>query len=177
MKSNNIVIIIIAALVLYAATVSTINLVKHKKIAYIESGKMMEKYPTAVKARAELTKKTDEWKKNISTLEAELTEMNKVMMEQGTQWDKQKLLNKQEEFNKKQQDYARYTRAISEKAQQKEQEIFTPVYNEINANLKKFGEKKGYSIIFGTLSGGNILYANDGEDITEEFINYVKELE
>jgi hypothetical protein len=39
--------------------------------------------------------------------------------------------------------------------------------------MKSFGKERGYDIIFGTVSGGNILYGEDAVNITNEFLKYI----
>ena len=91
--------------------------------------------------------------------------------------DKKALVQKQEVFKKKQIDYARYSKAINEKAMKLEQEIFQPVYDKLNLAIKEFGNEKGYSIILGTMDGGNILYAENSSNITNNFLEYASEKE
>ena len=118
--------------------------------------------------------KTAEWKKNIQTLEEELTKLNKEMLENGSRWSKQELQSKEDFMKQKQKDYNKYVRAIQEKANQTEGDLLKPVYSEINSKIEAFGKDKGYDIILGTISGGNILYAHKSKDLTDEFIEYTK---
>jgi len=118
--------------------------------------------------------KANEWKKNIQTLEDELTKLNKDMMENGIRWSKQELQEKEAIMKQKQVDYNRYRRAIEEKANQTEMELMKPVYSDINAKIENFGKDKDYDIILGTVAGGNILYANKSKDLTDEFIEYAR---
>jgi outer membrane protein len=171
---NKILIGIAGLLIIYAATLTTITFLKTPKIGYIESSVMMEKYQGAQKAREEMNTKSEEWKKNIQTLETELNQLNQEMVKDAGRWSRATLAQKQEKMQQKQQEYGRYSRAINEKAQQLEKELFTPVYNELNAKLTDFGKAKGYDIIFGTISGGNILYGDTAADVTEKFLEYIR---
>ncbi len=171
---NKIIIGIAAVLIIYAAVIGTLTYFKTSKIAYVDSSILMEKYPAAQKAREEMNKKSEEWRKNIQTLETELNELNQEMVQNASKWSRVTLQQKQEKMQQKQQEYARYSRAINEKAQQLQNELFQPVYTELNAKLSEYGKAKGYDIIFGTVSGGNIVYADKATDLTDKFLEYVQ---
>jgi Skp family chaperone for outer membrane proteins len=134
----------------------------------------MEKYQGAQKAREEINTKSEEWKKNIQTMETELTQLNQEIVQNVSKWSHTILQQKQENMQRKQAEYSRYGREANEKAQQLQNELFTPVYTELNAKLTEFGKAKGYDIIFGTLSGGSILYGDKAVNITEKFLEYVQ---
>ena len=172
--SKKILSVIISVLFLYTLVLSTINYFPKPKIGYLNSALLVEKYSGAQKAKAELDKKTSEWKKNIQTLEEELNNLNKEMLANGSKWTKQQMVDKQKIMKSKQEDYNRYLRAITDKAKQTENELLTPVYNEINSKIENYGKDKGYDLILGTLSGGNILYGNKAVDLTDDFLEYTK---
>ncbi|RMF60083.1 MAG: OmpH family outer membrane protein [Calditrichaeota bacterium] len=168
------IIILTAVVVVYAAVISTLNFVTNPKIAYVNSAILLEKYPGAITARDSLNAQIERWSQNVKTLEKELEQLNSELITQAEKWDKKTLKKKQGVIKKKRQDYARYSRAVQEKAARLEQELFQPVYTEINAYMKDFGDKEGYEIIFGTLAGGNILYGRDAVNVTDEFLAYVR---
>jgi len=44
------------------------------------------------------------------------------------------------------------------------------VINDINDYVKEYGKEHGYKIIFGASGGGNIMYADDSSDLTNEVL-------
>lgn len=48
--------------------------------------------------------------------------------------------------------------------------LFNPVIEEVNSFIKEYGKQNGYSYVFGNLGNGNIMYATDDNNITEEVI-------
>jgi outer membrane protein len=70
----------------------------------------------------------------------------------------------------KEQQLLRYRDAIQQQAQQENQRLTKAVLKEINAYLKQYGKEKGYTFILGATEGGNIVYAADGTDITEDVL-------
>ncbi len=49
------------------------------------------------------------------------------------------------------------------------------VWNRLNQYIKEYSETKAYKIVLGTQGTGNIMYAQEGIDITEEVLIYVNE--
>lgn len=170
--TNKVLLSVIGLLILYAAVISTLNFMNTPKVGYIDSSVLMEKYPPAIKAREDFEQKSTAWKENTKTLENEINQLNQELVEKSSQWAKDQITKRQEEIKKKQIEYQRYGNAITKKAQDLEKELFEPVYTELNNKINDFGKDEGYQIIFGTLSGGNILYGNNSTDLTQDFLAY-----
>ncbi len=157
----------------YAAVLGTISFFDIPKIGYVDSSILLEKYQGAIDAREKIKKQTDEWQDNINTLESELGKLNKEIVEENNAWNKEMRKLKQEAFLKKQNELVRYSRAVNDKAVKLERELTGPVFNTINAYISDFGKIYGYDMIFGTVAGGNILYAKEPVNLTNEFLAYM----
>ncbi len=70
----------------------------------------------------------------------------------------------------KQQQFLQYRQAIQQKAQAEEARVNQEILAEINAYIKQYGKEKGYDFIFGATENGNIVYAAEGKDITDEVL-------
>ncbi|NJN25203.1 MAG: hypothetical protein HC819_04100 [Cyclobacteriaceae bacterium] len=60
---------------------------------------------------------------------------------------------------------------MQQKAAQEDQEMTSNVVLDVNAFLKEYGEDHGYKIIFGATEAGNIVYAEEAIDLTEEVLD------
>lgn len=47
------------------------------------------------------------------------------------------------------------------------------IWNQLNSYIEDFGEERGYDIIYGSDGSGNLMYADERLDITEEVTEYV----
>ncbi len=47
------------------------------------------------------------------------------------------------------------------------------VWKQINHHLQQFGKENGYVFIFGAAGDGNLMYADDDHNITEDVISYI----
>jgi outer membrane protein len=61
---------------------------------------------------------------------------------------------------------------LSRKTENHNKEIEGMVWTRLNPYITDFGKEKGYDYIYGANGTGNVLYADKGQDITEEVIKY-----
>ena len=70
----------------------------------------------------------------------------------------------------REQELLRYRDAIQQQAQQENQRLTKAVLEEVNAYIKQYGKDKGYTFILGATENGNIVYAAEGTDITDDVL-------
>ena len=110
------------------------------------------------------------WQSNVDTLEAELwAEQQKFEQEEEQMTVKERKLSQKLLLTKRQQ-LSDYLKAIQEKAKQEDSKMTTQVVEQVNTYLKDYGQKKGYRIIIAATEFGNLAYAEEGLDITEEVL-------
>ena len=77
----------------------------------------------------------------------------------------------QELMKSKQLQLQNYQKAIQQQSAQEDAAATEKVLTSVNTFLKEYGERKNYKIIMGAYSSGNIIYAQEGLDITDEVID------
>lgn len=63
--------------------------------------------------------------------------------------------------------------ALYRKTEERNKEIEKMIWKRLNPYIVEYGKEKGYAYIYGANGTGNVLYADESEDITEELIEYV----
>lgn len=124
-------------------------------IKYINSNKILQEYHGASIQHELFQAKTQDWQQRVDSLNTELQALSKVPTATRAIKEKQIL---------------HYREAIQQQAQQENQRLTKAVLEEINAYLKQYGKERGYIFILGATESGNIVYAADGTDITEEVL-------
>jgi len=76
----------------------------------------------------------------------------------------------EELLTSKKQQLENYRSAISESATKEDQAVTGQVNKEINDFLKRYGEAHGYDYILGATNVGNVVFARQGKNITEEVL-------
>jgi len=145
------------------------------QFVYVDSSRLLNNYQGMLDARGEYQKKATSWKANIDTLTMELQNSIKTHeKEMGGMTAKERQLS-EELLRNKQKQLLDYQQAIQGQAQQEDQAMTQKVVERVNAYLKKYGENHHYKIIFAANETGNIVYAQDGLDITETIIKGLNE--
>ena len=170
-KSNGIVLKLILVInLIMLIGIGWLFFEKKQKIAFVQSTYLLSNYQGFKDASLTFKQKSTIWQANIDTLAAELkgqqesfkNEMNKLSA-------KEKELTR-ELIKTKEQQLRQYQQGIQQKAAQEDQQMTTDVVKEVNAFLKEYGEKHNFKIIFGATDAGNIVYAEEAMDVTEEVL-------
>ncbi len=144
---------------------------KSERMVYVDSARLVNGYKGMETARAEFQKRTATMKANVDTLISEIQkEIMKFEKESAKMTAKEKDLTKKL-IQTKQQQLGDYQRAVKEKAAQEDSQLTKKVLDEINAYLKDYGKLHQYKIILAATDYGNIAYAEEGIDITDEVLD------
>jgi outer membrane protein len=154
-----------------ALGISVLLFFKKDKIVYVDSIKLIANYNGAKALKIEFDAKAARWKSNLDTLaselEAELDKYEKINKTLSSK-SRQEAANKLESMK---QQYENYKQAVNDNARNEDQRITTQVLKEITAAVKKYGDRKGYAIIMGATTAGNIVYADPVSDVTDEVLS------
>jgi outer membrane protein len=172
--NNKIIAIILSVLSAAVIALGIVVFTKSEKVAYIDTGKLLEQSKEMQSLKKQLEKDQAAIKGNVDTLTAEFqNELKKYEKDQARMSAKEKQLS-QELLRTKQQQLMQYQQAIQQKIQGDEQKRTQEILTAINAKIKEYGESKGYKLIFAT-AGGNIAYGDKGVDITEEIVKLINQ--
>ena len=159
--------IILVLLVIATATLGYLQVSSTERIAYVDTNKLLNNYEGMKAARAAYQQKAGTWKANIDTLAAEVKqEIMTYEKEQSAMSAKERELA-QKLIQTKQQQLADYQRAIQDQAAQEDQQMTASVLTQVNAYLVEYGQNHQYKLILAATDMGNIVYAQEGIDITD----------
>jgi outer membrane protein len=127
------------------------------RLCYVNPNKLLQDYHGAAAQHELFQVKAQGWQQRVDSLSTELQIISQGQAPTPTRASKEQQL-------------LRYREAIQQQAQQENQRLTKAVLEEINAYLKQYGKDHGYTFILGATESGNIVYAADGTDITEEVL-------
>lgn len=145
---------------------------KSKKLAYIDTAKLMEESTRMKNLREVLQKKAGEGKARVDTLTMQFEMAIKLHEKQVNKMSAKERQLAEELLRAKQKQLVQYQQAMQQKLQQEEQKMNMDELRSINLVITEYGKKKGYDLIFAT-ANGNIAYASDAVNVTEEVIELV----
>jgi len=140
------------------------------KVAYVDSGKLLNGYKAMVAARKEFEKKQSAWQANIDTLTRDVQDaIKKYEKSAALGSDNEKKLARELITTRQKQLYD-YQNAIKQNAGQEEQRLTQDVLSTVNSYLLRYGKKNGYKMIL-VAANGNIAYADNDMDITDKIVD------
>lgn len=141
-----------------------------RRIAYVDSAKLLDGYQAMATARKAYTAKSKQWQANIDTLSADVQRaIRQHERKSATMTPKERELSTQL-LHKKQQELVNYQRAIQQSAQQEDSKSTQQVLTQVNTFLEKYGQSHHYDLILIAAPGGSIAYAKPGLDLTAEVV-------
>ena len=141
------------------------------KIAYAETSVLLSEFSEAIKARKQFEASQIEWDANLKRLNDTL---NASMARMKTDYDRAKPSGRDSmraALQQSNEDLQRYSAAVKKLAQDKEKELMDPIIKKMNGYLSQWGKEHGYSMILGTMAGGNILQANQNLNLTSRILH------
>jgi outer membrane protein len=141
------------------------------RIAYINTGKLLVGFSEAAKVEREVKAEDDKWRAQYKALTDSLqTSIDKMSKEYNTAPVARKR-ELQDMLAARNQQANNFQQANMRKIDELRQKKMQTVFDKANVYLAEYGKKHRYSIVFGTIAGGSILYGNEKAfDITDEII-------
>lgn len=148
------------------------------KIVYINMDTLLNNYTQSRELNEAFLKKLEANRtelnikvKNFDREAAEFrnkVENNGFMTRERAEQAQMDLMIKQQNLQKLQQE-------MTENAQRKQMEINRKLYDAITNFLTEYNKAKGFQLILSTTLGGNVLFAQEGFDITNEVVSQLNE--
>ncbi len=153
--------------VLIAAGLTSCN---QQKTAYVDTTKLIQEYSEMQEVEAEFTTKSDRVKSELDSVarsfQTEVQEYQENMATMSTtqrQETEERLMQKQQAIQQQQQQ-------VGNQLRQESDEVIDSIVEKVKEYVREYGEENGYTYIFGSNESANIMYAEDGLDITEEVL-------
>jgi outer membrane protein len=176
MKRNQVFTIVLWVFVTVSIGILfVLHLDSQNKYVYVDSQKLVNGYTATQQARRDFEAKAAGWQANLDTLRAEAEKKIKEYEATAPRLSPKERQLMEELIQSKQEQYANYQQVIADKIKQADQELTTNVLSKVNDYIRRYGKRKGYTIIMAATQYGNIIYAEEGADITEEVLKGLNE--
>jgi outer membrane protein len=141
------------------------------KLVYVDSAKLVNEYKGMQAARKTYQQKASTWKANIDTLAQEVQHQIMNYEKENAKLSAKERKLSEELIRVKQKQLMDYQQAMNAQAKQEDEKMTGEVISQVNAYLKKYGKDKGYKIVMAATEYGNIAYADEALDITQEVLD------
>lgn len=160
----------LAVIALLVSVFSFFYFQSSSELVYVDVNKLLESYDRTKVVRAEFEAKAKTMNANVDSLVTNWQKELQLYEKERSSLTAKELELKQELLGNKQQQINNYQQAIQKQIQEEDQKSTQTVINDINDYVKDYGKTKGYKIIFGASGGGNIMYADEASDLTQEVL-------
>jgi outer membrane protein len=166
------IILSVALVLLFAQGIFNLLWLKHgTKTAYINTETVYNDFGLKKKMEADL-KKTQLIRTNILDSMKLQLDMMYAHMQEKQQLDDSLLINAftnlRDQYFKRKEEFTQANETLA-------QQYTGQIWSQLNQYLQDYGHAKGYEYIFGANGDGNLMFADDAVNITEEVKGYVNE--
>ena len=135
---------------------------------------LLNNYQLAVELNEAFLKKQEDRRTELNikakAIDQEGTEFQRKLQNNGF-ISEARAIEARDQLLVKQENFRRLQQEMMDKASREQSELNKQLFDEITNFLKEYNKEKGFSIVLSTQLGGNVLYAEDGFDITKEIVD------
>lgn len=160
-----------AAVIAIVISISTFLFVNpSSKQVYVDVNKLIDGYKRTKVVRADFEIKAKTLNANVDSLMGDWQNELKIYEKERSKMSTKELELKQELLGNKQQQINNYQQAVQKQIQEEDKKATQTIVNDINDYVKEYGKKHKYTIILGASGSGNIMYASEGADLTDDIL-------
>lgn len=162
-KIKTIVLFVILA---FVGVLTYAAFTKSKKLGYISTAKVFEEFSLKKEMESDL-------KKIQITKQAYLDSLKLIIQTMSVNAENKK------SGDLKAEDYKKIYLLKEDQFNRENEEVLRnyndKVWKQLNQYVEDFGKENGYDYLFGTSGQGNLMYAEEGDNVTEKVITYINE--
>ena len=143
------------------------------KLAYVESGKMLDGYQGMKDARKAFEGKARGWEKQNQALLATFKVAVEGYQKQAPTLSAEQRAATEQKLQEQQQQVAQQQQALQAQAQQEEGKLTQSVLESVNKKVEAYGKAHGYKLILIAAPSGTIAYGEKNLDITAPVLAYL----
>lgn len=157
-------------IILSLAIVASLMSCKNDKTAYVNNSELIQEYYKMKTTEEKFDKESQSLSKELDSVagkfQKEVEEFQKEMNKMSTKERERiqgELVQKQQRLQQQQQQKSQILRQESDQA-------IDSLVTEVKDFVTKYGKANGYTYIFGSNESANIMYAEEGRDITDTIL-------
>ncbi|MBU6123057.1 OmpH family outer membrane protein [Hymenobacter siberiensis] len=143
------------------------------KLAYVESGKMLDGYQGMKDARKAFEGKARGWEKQNQTMLAGFKANVEAYQKQAASLTAEQRAATEQKLQEQQQQVGQQQQMLQQQAQQEEAKLTQTVLESVNKKVEAYGKAHGYKLILIAAPSGTIAYGEKNLDITTPVLAYL----
>lgn len=140
---------------------------KKEKVAYMDIKRVFDEFKYKQELEKELTGIKNKRKFSLDSMEANLKLLSNRAKADLSNKDLLALFATEKEL------YLKRKYMLEDEEEQMVKTYDAKIITQLNSYVKQYGKEKGYSLILGATSDGNIMYSDTTLDISKDIIKYI----
>lgn len=143
---------------------------EQQKTAYVDTTRLIQEYSEMKEIEADFTERSENLKRELDSAAQGFQQEVQEYQEQMGNMSQAQRQERESELMQKQQMLQQQQQMRSGELRQESDEVVDSLILKVKDFVKAYGEENGYTYIFGSNESANIMYAEEGLDITDEIL-------
>ncbi|SHF71674.1 periplasmic chaperone for outer membrane proteins Skp [Salegentibacter echinorum] len=141
-----------------------------EKTAYVDTTQLIQEYKEMKDVEAEFSTKSDSVRKQLDAMAKEFQEEVQAYQSEMDKMSQAKRKEKEQELMQKQQRIQQQQQMQGNQLRKESDAVIDSIVEKVKDYVGEYGKENGYTYIFGSNESANIMYAEDGRDLTDEIL-------
>ncbi len=146
-----------------------------QKTAYVDTTVLIQEYKEMKDVEAEFSSKSEMVRQRMDSVARAFQQEVQEYQSQMNSMSETQRQEKERELMQKQQRLQQQQQMQSNRLREESSAVMDSMVNKVKDFVKVYGEENNYTYIFGSNESANIMYAEEGLDITQEILGELNE--
>jgi outer membrane protein len=146
-----------------------------EKTAYVDTTKLIQEYKEMKDVEANFSTKSDSVKSQLDSIARVFQQEVQAYQQEMNSMSQAERQEKEQELMQKQQTIQQQQQMMGNQLRSESDAVIDSIVNKVKDYVKVYGEENDYTYIFGSNESANIMYAEEGLDITEVILEKLNE--
>lgn len=146
-----------------------------QKTAYVDTTVLIKEYKEMKDVEAQFTSKSDSVRQQLDSAANAFQQEVQTYQSQMNSMSEAQRKEKEQELMQMQQMLQQQQQMVGQKLREQSNTVMDSMVTKIKDYVKDYGKENNYTYIFGSNESANIMYAEDGLDITQDILSELNE--
>ncbi len=151
--------------ILILLIIAPVSVFAQMKFGHINSNDLLSKMPKVIAAKKTIEDLGKSYEEQLKELRAEYDKKLAAYQAGQSTWPEATKKSKETDLMQLQERMQSFNQTANEDIQKKQEELLSPIVNQVKEVIKVIAKEGKYAYIFDT-GTGSVLYAQEGDDIT-----------
>ena len=141
-----------------------------KRTGYVVLSEVFGEFTLKKELEKELTARQKSREMTVDSMKSVLTLRARTINSESNKATREQMIQEYQGIN---QQFSQRQEALVKQNQDEISELNHKIYLQMNEYINQYGKAHGYKYIFGTTNEGNLMFANEAENVTKEITVYI----